>query len=74
MIEESLTGANEHLVDSFEAVVSAVVGVGDILWFLEGGVEGSHEGEFGFGDAEFDEVAFVACVHRDDVLEAIDVC
>ena len=62
------------MVDFIETVVSAVVGVGDILWCFEGGVVGSHEGEFGFGDTEFDEVLFVACVHRDDVGKAFDVC
>lgn len=73
LIEKSLTGASDHLVDLFETPVAAVVGVGDILWFFEGGVVGSYEGELGFWCAEFDQVAFVACVHRDDVLESFDV-
>lgn len=73
LIEKSLTGASEHLVDFFEAVVSAVVGVGDILGFGEGGVVGAHEFEFGIRDFELAQVAVVGGVHWDDVVEAFDV-
>jgi len=61
------------LVDLFEAAVTTVVGVGDILWFFESGVEGTHEVELGLWGAELDEVAFVGGVHGDDVVEAFDV-
>lgn len=63
----------EHLVDFFEAVVSAVVGVGDVLWGFEGWVEGTHEVELWLWGAELDEVAFVGGVHWDDPLVALDV-
>lgn len=62
------------MVDLFEAAVAAVVGVGDILGGLQGGVEGTHEVELGLWGAEFDEVAFVGGVHGDDPLVAFDVC
>jgi len=61
------------LVDFFEAAVAAVVGIGDVLWGFEGGVEGSDECEFGIGDTDFLEVAEVLGVHGDDVVEFFDV-
>jgi len=73
VIQKTLAREGEHLVDLFEALVAAVVGVGDILWGFEGGIEGTHEVELGLWGAEFDEVAFVGGVHGDDEAEAFDV-
>jgi len=77
VLKEAFRCAHEHVVDALEAVAFAVVGVRDfeaVLWFAgEGRVEGSVEVDAVFGGAVEEEVVFIVAVHRDEVLETVEI-
>ncbi len=64
---------HKHFVDFIESVVAAVVGVGDIGGVWCAWVEGSHEADFLWIDAEGDEVVFVGLIHGDEEIEAVGI-